>query len=506
MSFVSVVRHSRKKVAQSRRLILVSNRGPLEYSFSPEGSLRSSRTGGGVAIALASIAEKMPITWLAGASSPADGVVARLGSRARLGREGLLKLVHMPEETHQQFYGAFCNPLLWFIQHSMAGMLRPDQTRAGAITAWQRGYVEANRHFARALIEEMDRDERPANVMLHDYHFYLLPAMVRRVRPDLIAQHFVHIPWPDVTQWQVLPSALVREMCLGLLGNDSVVFQTEDSALNFIKTCERYLPGEVGISSCRSSIECGGRRIGVWHNPISVDLLELEDAAASLEVRAHRKALACDDGIKTIVRVDRLDPAKNALGGFQAFRSLLDRRPDLSGKVRFLACLVPSRAGIPEYQAYSEEVLARASEINRRFGTRGWQPIQVFHEQCRERALAALTLYDVLLVNSLADGMNLVCKEGAVLNRRDGVQILSSQAGASRELQHAALVVDPEDIHATSLALEEALALAPNQRKARARALQETVQRHQISDWLRHQFTDLQATVYERESASSSLP
>jgi glycosyltransferase involved in cell wall biosynthesis len=182
-------------------------------------------------------------------------------------------------------------------------------------------------------------------------------------------------------------------------------------------------------------------------------------------VGLSRAALNDSDGLATIVRVDRLDPAKNILGGFEAFRLLLERHPEWRGRVRFLAFLVPSREAIPEYRRYKDEVFALIEEINARYGNGRWRPITVFYEENRPQALAGLSLYDVLLTNSLADGMNLVAKEGPVLNQRDGVVVLSTGVGAYQELQGAALGVEAEDIDGTTEALHRALRMAPEERE-----------------------------------------
>jgi trehalose 6-phosphate synthase len=191
------------------------------------------------------------------------------------------------------------------------------------------------------------------------------------------------------------------------------------------------------------------------------------------------------------VRVDRMEPSKNIVRGFRAFELLLERYPHLQGQVRFLAFLVPSRTNIRLYQRYTYEVRALVDAINRRFGTAEWTPIKLFYEENYPQAIAALTLYDVLLVNAVADGMNLVAKEGPTVNTRDGVLVLSETAGAHGQLGEHALTVAAADIEGTCNALYTALTMAPEERRRRAEALRRSIVDEDITLWLWWQVQDL---------------
>jgi trehalose 6-phosphate synthase len=294
----------------------------------------------------------------------------------------------------------------------------------------------------------------------------------------------------------------VTSICDGLLANDSVVLQTEASARNFLETCRRYLP-ECRVDDATGTVRRGWRRTLVWANPISIDPAEVLRHLSSPGARAYYDALRGELGERTIVRVDRLDPAKNVLAGLQAFRRLLTVHPEWLGRVRFLAFLVPSRTRVPEYQSYKEAVFAAAESINAQHGRDGWTPIKLFYEHNRPQALVALSLYDVLLVNSVADGMNLVAKEGAIANQRDGVLVLSTAAGAFEELGAGSLPVRPDDVEGTAAALHEALSLPESERRRRAHLLRQTVLRHDLSNWLRRQLEDLCAI--ETESAALAM-
>jgi trehalose 6-phosphate synthase len=217
---------------------------------------------------------------------------------------------------------------------------------------------------------------------------------------------------------------------------------------------------------------------------------------ASPTLQHYVQSLETSPDVQTILRVDRMDPSKNVLDGFEAYDLLLRRHPELRGKVRFLAFLIPTRGGIPEYADYQQRVMALTESINRRYGTDEWEPITVFLQNNRTHALAAMTLYDVLLVNSVADGLNLVSKEGPLLNEHDGVLALSETAGSYEELHHSALRVNPYDIVDTADTLYEALMMDPEERLMRAGALREAIHGHQASDWLRQQLKDLSISLH----------
>jgi len=290
---------------------------------------------------------------------------------------------------------------------------------------------------------------------------------------------------------------MVREICRSLLANDSLAFQTDESAANFVATCEAYLAGGASRTyALRSAGE--SRETHIWSNPISTDVDELASLSDSPEVAASRPLIGAEAGEMTIVRVDRLDPSKNVLRGFQALDLLLRRRPDLRGRLKFLAFLVPSREGIEEYEDYARAVFRLIKSINGRHGTQDWKPISVYYEQNRAQAIAGLELYDVLLVNSVADGMNLVSKEGPIVNRRNGVLCLSMTAGSFEQLGASAVGLDPLSVDDTARAIEQALDLRPEARSELSSATNSAIQSHQLSDWLRHLMQDLELAAWKR--------
>ncbi len=473
------------------RLIMVSNRGPVEHYVDDTGRISQRCSSGGVATALASLTTGTPMTWIATASSPADRMLAAGGRTVELAGGKRLRLVAPPSEAYDLFYGTFCNPILWFLQHSLWDRLQRANTEGETLDAWERGYLPVNQTFAEAVVDELERSDGPGRVMIHDYHFYAAPLFIRNLRPSAVLQQFIHIPWPGPEAWQHLPGPIVESICQGLLATDSVVFQTERSAENFIDTCQSFL-ADVRLDAAASSVTHAGHRTRVWWNPVSVDIWHLRSQLSSPEAEDYRAKLRAEAGQSTIVRVDRLDPAKNVAAGFRAFNRLLEKHPEWAGKTRRLAFLVPSRTGVPEYCAYAEEVFAEIEAVNGRHGRPGWTPITVYHEHNRLQALVALSLYDVLFVNPIVDGMNLVSKEGPVLNQRDGVLVLSDTAGSFAEFQDAALAVRPEDIDGTAEALHTALSMPAAERGERARRLREAVLSHSLAHWLRLLLEDLE--------------
>lgn len=490
----------------SGRLLLVSNRGPFEHHVGEDGRLVRRPTGGGVATALSSLNGSHDITWIAGPVSEGDQeLVARGTTYASLGDGYRLRFADVSPDSYRLFYGTFSNPILWFLQHSLWDRLERPNLSEAILHAWEKGYLPANQEFAEAVVDEIGRRDDSTSVMSHDYHLYLTPLFIRDHCPGVRLQHFIHIPWPGPEAWQVLPASITRSLCEGLIANDSVVFQTWASVQNFLLTCRAFLPGAV-VNFEDSTVSCRGRHVRVSVNPISVDVAGLRRQLASPEVQSYRTRFAAETAERTIVRVDRLDPSKNVLGGFQAFDSLLRRYPEWSERVRFLAFLVPSRESVPEYCRYREEVFALVENINRRYGSRAWQPISIFYEQNRPQAFAALSQYDVLLVNSLSDGMNLVAKEGPVLNERDGVLVLSVTAGAYQELWEGALPVWPEDIEGTADDLHLALMMTSSERTERARSLRRAIAAHDIDRWLQVQLDELAAIEAVSDNPASRLP
>jgi trehalose 6-phosphate synthase len=356
--------------------------------------------------------------------------------------------------------------------------------------AWNEGYVAVNQEFAAALNAEIITNPNPILVMLQDYHLYLVARFLRdqltgRRRPAMM--HFIHIPWPGPEYWGILPPGMRLAILDGLCAVDLLGFQTAEDGLNFIRTCESFLPSS-RVRYKRSRVFYRNHQTAVRDFPISIDVGALKQLSASEEVAAYREELHQRVGSqRLILRVDRIEPSKNILRGFQAFEDLLEHHPEHREQVRFFALLVPSRMEVNEYQDYLDDLMGLAGQINARYGNGEWEPVRVLVSENYPRAIAALQLYDVLLVNSIADGMNLVAKEGPIVNQKDGVLILSERTGARQQLESAALVIPPCDTCATSEALHHALTMPAWERKQRAEKLRALIESEDIEHWLNRQ-------------------
>lgn len=304
--------------------------------------------------------------------------------------------------------------------------------------------------------------------------------------------HFIHIPWPGPEDWGMLPRDMRLAILDGLCSVDLVGFQTQDDALNFIRTCETHMP-RASVNYKRGRVWVHNHSTHVRDFPISIDVDALRSLAGTAEVAHYREDIQnIVKGRQLIVRIDRTEPSKNIVRGFEAFGEMLELHPENRGKVKFLGLFVPSRLGVDEYQNYLDEIMASAGRVNAQYGSSDWEPIRILVGQDYPRAIAALQLYDVLLVNAIADGMNLVAKEGPVVNQCNGVMVLSERTGARQQLESGATVISPYDIYATAEALHNALHMPLEERTEQANRLSWLVEREDIADWLCRQLETLQ--------------
>src|SRR5713101_3600672 len=478
------------------RFIIASHRGPVEYQLSQEHTLKPHSGVGGVVTALSQVGSYIDTTWVAMAMTEGDRLAIKQARKygdllpsPLPGQMMRLHYVAIPQSAYRKHYKQISNQLLWFFQHYLYD---PMQDAAFSVEdAWVNGYCVANKAIADAICEEIDREATLPVVMLQDYHFYLAPSIIRKCRPSVIMQQFIHIPWPDLRCWLFLPGNIVQAIYRGLVGNDIVGFQTERDARNFLEGARTLLEGAV-VDFEEGAIWWQGRRIQTRAYPISISVTgERRAVQSAAGKRAVEKILPLLDDKKTIMRVDRIEPTKNILRGFQAYTQMLDEHPELLGKVTFLAFLVPSRQALPRYQRYNTEVLKIIEEINSKYGSSEWTPVHAFFGNDRTRSLAAMQLYDVLLVNPIIDGMNLVAKEGPAVNQRNGVLVLSRTAGAFQQLGKASIPTSPTDIAETAQALYKALTLPCDERRMKAALGRQIVERQDLNTWLERQIADI---------------
>jgi len=485
-----------------RRLILASNRGPVEYYLDEGGQLRSRRGSGGVVTALSSLGKYIALDWIASAMGEGDKQVAQRAQGKPfkapvVGDKLRLHFVVSPRSTYHKFYSVICNPLLWFLQHYMWSSSRTPNIDSVVHNAWESGYVPVNQAFGQAIIDNVLGDEPLPIVMLNDYQLYLTSAYIRSQIPDLVIQHFIHIPWPSPTYWHLLPDYMRQSIFRSLCTTNIVGLQTERDVRSFLQCCEEFI-SEAKVDYERRSVQVGEHTVCVKAYPVSIDVNGIKKLLSSAIVKEYEEKLLPLCGEQTIVRVDRVEPSKNILRGFRAFDTLLERYPQFRGKLKFIAFLVPTRAHLKPYQRYVQEVIELVETINDKYRTAEWQPIDFFYENNYLQAIAGMRLYDVLLVNPVIDGMNLVAKEGPTVNNRDGVLILSETVGAYEQLGQSALAVAPADLEGTTQALYTALTMPADERKKRASELKRSIEEEDVTGWLLHLLEDAAKLVEEQ--------
>jgi trehalose 6-phosphate synthase len=482
-------------------LVVASNRGPLTFEHDARGRLVARRGSGGLVTALTGALTEAEGVWIAAAMSQGDRemVAASKGGRFDHAEGGVsyrLRYLDIPPETYDGYYNRVSNGMLWFAHHYLWDTVSSPTFGYDAEEAWQ-AYVEVNRRFAQALAEEGEALGPNTAFLIQDYHLSLAPRMLRELLPGALIAHFSHTSIAGPTYFRMLPARIHDQVLWGLLGADVLGFHSPAWAENFLLSA-RQLPG-VRVDLARSRILAEGRQVAVRIHPISVDGRAMREIAATPTVRGLRHSLnRWRDNNRLILRVDRLELTKNVVRGFQAYELFLRRNPSWIGRVRFLALLSPSRMELPEYREYTEASLAEARRINDVLGREGWAPIELRLKDDYTSAIAAYGLYDVLFVNPVIDGMNLVAMEGPLLNRRRGVLILSRNAGAYGRLGRYALPVNPFDLGEMADALEQALEMSVDERTRRARGLSRLVLANPPARWVGGQLEDLERAAKRR--------
>jgi trehalose 6-phosphate synthase len=469
--------------------IVVANRAPHEPR--PEGGF--TRGAGGVITALLTLAEVTAADWVACARTDAERqLVEQQGPSSTvplIRGETRLHYVTPTAEQYEQYYSVISNPVLWFIQHYLWDLAQQPIINGRIHRAWTNGYVEVNRQVARRVAEVASRlPDRPL-VLVHDYQLYLVPRLVRELVPGAIIQQFVHIPWPTPQYWKVLPREMRDAILHGLLGCDIVGFQSSGDVRNFLMTCE--MNGGLAVDDRERAVLVDGRVVYVRNYPISIDIASTTRLAFSHGVMVEERKLRDWRPEHLIVRIDRTDPSKNIVRGFLAYEKLLVHHPELKGKVQFWAFLQPSRQDVAAYRNYVRRVRQVVQRINSQHGRHGWQPVRLEFGESVRKAMASLRNFDVLVVNPVYDGLNLVVKEGALVNRADGVIVLSENAGAHEELQQHVLSINPFDIMATAEAMHRGIVMSAADRKRLNEGAREVVRTNDISRWITRQVQDI---------------
>ena len=468
--------HVRTRMAEGR-LFVVSNREPYTHVHRGK-SIEVSVPASGLVTALEPVLYACDGTWVAHGSGDADEETVDGHDRLVVPPDDphyTLRRVWLSKEEEEGYYYGFANEGLWPLSH--IAHTRP----LFRVSDWEH-YQQVNRKFADALLEEMQGVSHPV-VLVQDYHFALLPRMIKEQRPDARLAIFWHIPWPNPEAFGICPWQ--RELVDGLLGADLIGFHIQSHCTNFLQTVDRIV--ESRIDWDHSTVQRLDHNTTVHPFPISVNWDQVGPNVVPDSAYEQRASLLKSLGVRAAlmgVGVDRLDYTKGILERFLAIERFLEKYPRYQGVFTFVQIGAPSRTHIKRYHALQAEIEAEAERINWRFRADQWKPIVLLE---RQHSHKEIDLYyraaDLCLVTSLHDGMNLVAKE-FVASRQDerGALILSCFAGAARELRDA-LQVNPYDIDQTAEAIRAALEMSPEEKQLRMQRMRKTVREHNVYRW-----------------------
>jgi trehalose 6-phosphate synthase len=486
-------------------LVLVSNRGPATFERGEDGELTPRRGGGGLVTALTGLVHHRDALWIASTMSEDDAEAAREHGNASFACEldGVtydIRLVESDPEAYDRFYNVVANPLLWFIQHYLWDLSNAPDIRQYEVESYWEGYRAVNHDLSDAVLEEIEGSEDPV-VMLHDYHLYALPRFVREARPDVFLHHFVHIPWTQPDAWRVLPRDIREDIFHGILSNDIVAFHTRSYRRNFLLCCRELFDLEVDEKNGIVNFE--DREVWVRAYPLPISAETFRQSAQRARVHEYERQILRRRREHLILRVDRADLSKNVLRGFAAFDLFLEQHPEFHEQVTFIAHLIPSRQDVTEYAEYLERIEALVAVVNHRHGTTDWMPIDLRLRENLEEAIAAYKHYDLLMVNAMFDGMNLIAKEGPLVNERHGVSLLSENTGAHEELAEFALSVNPFDVQEQADTIYRALTMSSDERARRAEGIKRVIESRDPGDWVDDQLADIEAKRHGDQPAST---
>ena len=467
-------------------IVIVSHRGPHDFVYE-QGQWVARRSTGGLASLLEPLARQPNVTWFCCVAEPAGSEPERdhLFTTAKDQTDPELNVVPvpLPAAMYAAYYGTISNGVLWRMHHSLAALPGEWAYQAEHHRAWET-YLQANLRMAQAVAAT----ELPVRgFLIHDYHLYPLSRMLRELYPGVPSVHFVHLPFPEPQRLRLIPRAWRQSLLEGLLGADVVGLQTESDVASFLACCRVFLRAAVDPGTGQVHLP-SGRSVAVRALPASVDPDKIRGFLRCEETARARETLHRHVWEQTVLRVDRLDPAKNHILGFQAFGRFLERHPEWRGRVRFLAFVIPSRTDESIYRDYRASVERQIEAVNDRFrdGT-GADPIVVFYSHDHAQVLAAMEICDVLLVNSSQEGISLLAKEWGVASERPGVLVVSETVGGSAELENCGLLVCPLDVEGTAEALAQAIAMPMEQRHHWLNRIRQQIEQWTAGHWLQAQ-------------------
>jgi trehalose 6-phosphate synthase len=461
---------------QGSEIIVVSNREPYIHNFA-DGKIVMQTPASGLVAALEPVIRTCGGTWVAHGSGSADQATVDVHHRLQVPPDSpsyWLRRVWLTEEEEDGYYCGFANEGLWPLCHIV--FVRPQFREQD----WQM-YRTVNERFADVVEAEAQRPD--PIVLIQDYHFALLPRMIRDRLPEATIITFWHIPWPNAETFSICPYK--EEIVEGLLGSSILGFHTQFHCNNFIETVDRFVESRIDREHQSVSVRGGATLVRPY--PISIEwppeALKNQESIEECR-RAVRERLGLDRDVFLGVGIERFDYTKGILDRLRAVDAFLTANPEWIGRFVFLQVAAPTRSKLPSYRTLQEETIAVADEINARLGSADYKPIHLVvkhHEP--DQVYEVLRAADICIVSSLHDGMNLVAKEFvAARDDETGVLILSAYAGASRELSEA-LIVNPFDVCATSRAIEQGLQMDLEEQHERMRLMRDHVRTHNVYRW-----------------------
>jgi trehalose 6-phosphate synthase len=466
-------------------LLVASNRGPVSFSYGAGGELTARRGGGGLVSGLSAATSAGDALWVCAALSDADRDAAgRSGGRIEGEFDAPLRMLDIDPETYDNAYNGIANSVLWFVNHMLYDTPVAPVFDSAFRAQWD-SYVTYNQAFADALASEA---AQRARVIIQDYHLLLAPAMLRKARPDVRIAHFLHTPWSPPEYFGMLPDYVAKAIVEGVLGADHAGFLTARWAKAFAQ-CAAELDG---VSASDRGLTRRDRTTELGVHALGVDGPALRSRGAEADAEEALDELnGWADGRQVVLRIDRTELSKNIVRGLLAFRDLLRTHPELHEQVVHLVIAYPSRGDLAEYREYVALVERTVADINQEFATPTWEPIRAHFTDNYPRALAAMRLADVLVVNPIRDGMNLVAKEGPILSDAGLALVLSREAGAAAELGDDAFMVNPYDTVATAEAIYAGLALDPAKRRWRCDRIARIAASRSPQQWFAEQLAAL---------------
>ncbi|MBI4813690.1 MAG: trehalose-6-phosphate synthase [Methanobacterium sp.] len=479
---------------KDKNLIVVSNRGPVEF-HKKNSKVEMKRGAGGLVSTLLPIMETLNGVWIASAMTPGDVEVAKRfpDNKVPIPEEDpkfWVPFVVVDQRRYECYYSVISNPLLWFVQHYMWNSPYTPTIDDKIHQSWEQGYRYMNQKFAEKVLKESEKNEKEPLIMLQDYHLYLCPTYIRKKLKDTFLSQFIHIPWPQSEYFSIIPEYMRKEIIEGLLSNNLLGFHLPRYVTNFIQTCEEYAD-EVDYDN--GIIWHNGMATHVKSYTISVDYEGIKALARSPGVLEKEKFIKEIKGDYFLFyRTDRIDLSKNIIRGFEAYELFLHKYPQYHGKVKFLTTGKPTRQQIREYHNYYYDVIEIIENINVKYATDDWKPIEWIFKADYNLVVAAFKNYDCLIVNPIADGMNIVPKESSAVNECQGSVILSEKAGCFEELEEHVLAVNPYDISQTAEAYHQAIQMSEKERHRRLDNLKDIVAKRTIYHWISEQFEDIE--------------